>query len=104
MAPLKAVTPAKAGVRDKDALDSGVRPSDDHPVSASRDAAEDGQALAGGVLSPCVRNCCLDDENVCLGCFRTLKEICAWHEAPDSEKLAILVRCRSRYRGRFTPP
>jgi predicted Fe-S protein YdhL (DUF1289 family) len=49
------------------------------------------------VPSPCVRNCCLDHDNVCLGCFRTMKEICAWHDAPDDEKLAILIRCRMRH-------
>ena len=29
----------------------------------------------GGVASPCVRNCCLDDRDVCLGCHRTLAQI-----------------------------
>ena len=49
------------------------------------------------VPSPCVRNCCLDHDNVCMGCFRTLKEICAWHDAPDAEKIETLMRTRARY-------
>jgi predicted Fe-S protein YdhL (DUF1289 family) len=53
------------------------------------------------VPSPCVRNCCLDDKNICLGCLRSLTEICAWHEAPDAEKIEILVNCRRRYRERY---
>lgn len=53
------------------------------------------------VPSPCVRNCCLDDNDVCLGCHRSLTEICAWHEAPDIEKIEILVNCRARYRERY---
>ena len=55
----------------------------------------------GSAPSPCVRNCCLDEENVCMGCYRSISEICAWHDAPDKEKIEILVRCRSRYRDRF---
>lgn len=31
--------------------------------------------------SPCVRNCCLDDNKVCLGCGRSLPEILEWHHA-----------------------
>jgi predicted Fe-S protein YdhL (DUF1289 family) len=52
------------------------------------------------VPSPCVRNCCLDEENVCMGCYRTMSEICAWHDAPDGEKIEILIRSRSRYTKR----
>ena len=48
------------------------------------------------VASPCVRNCCLDDNDVCLGCFRTIKEICAWSEASDDERTATLERCAER--------
>ncbi|MES2562283.1 MAG: DUF1289 domain-containing protein [Pseudomonadota bacterium] len=57
-------------------------------------------AVFGTAPSPCVRECCLDEQNVCMGCFRSLKEICAWHEAPDAEKIDILIRCRSRYTQR----
>ena len=52
------------------------------------------------VPSPCVRQCCLDPSDVCMGCFRTLKEICAWHEAPRQEKLEILERSRLRRQAR----
>ena len=48
------------------------------------------------VPSPCVRNCCLDDNDTCLGCCRTIKEICAWSEASDEERTAILERCAER--------
>lgn len=52
--------------------------------------------------SPCVRNCCLNNEDVCLGCGRTLVEITAWHTATDDEKRQILVRCRAR-QAELTP-
>lgn len=48
------------------------------------------------VDSPCIRHCCLDLQDVCLGCFRTLEEILAWHQATDSERQTILERCRQR--------
>ncbi len=44
----------------------------------------------GDIASPCVRNCCLDDGDICLGCFRSLEEIVRWSEASDSERRAIL--------------
>ncbi|WP_445947107.1 DUF1289 domain-containing protein [Shewanella sp.] len=37
-------------------------------------------------LSPCVRQCCLDAQDVCLGCHRTLDDILNWHRLSDTEK------------------
>lgn len=37
-------------------------------------------------LSPCVRNCCLDENDICLGCYRSLSETLNWRELPLSEK------------------
>ncbi len=48
------------------------------------------------VPTPCVRKCCLDDNDVCLGCFRTMEEICRWNEAGDEERRAILKNCSER--------
>ncbi|MGE0372124.1 MAG: DUF1289 domain-containing protein [Gammaproteobacteria bacterium] len=48
------------------------------------------------VPSPCVRNCCLDGHDVCMGCFRTLAEITGWNAAGEDEKREILARCRAR--------
>jgi predicted Fe-S protein YdhL (DUF1289 family) len=52
------------------------------------------------VPSPCVRNCCLDENDVCLGCNRSLTEICEWTKSSDDEKRQILARCRLRAEGR----
>ncbi len=41
--------------------------------------------------SPCVRHCCLDDKDICIGCGRTLDEICRWSNATNSEKQKILI-------------
>jgi predicted Fe-S protein YdhL (DUF1289 family) len=48
------------------------------------------------VASPCIRECCLDEHNVCLGCHRSLREICDWSDATDAERLDILTRCAQR--------
>lgn len=56
------------------------------------------------VESPCVRNCCLDEANVCMGCGRTLEEIVRWSQATDAEKTEILKRCRARQLSRLREP
>jgi len=52
------------------------------------------------LASPCVRNCCLDEDNVCMGCGRSLEEIIAWSAASDGEKSATLARSRDRLAAR----
>lgn len=46
--------------------------------------------------SPCVRNCCLDQRDVCVGCFRTLREIRDWYTAGAEERQQILANCARR--------
>lgn len=46
--------------------------------------------------SPCVRNCCLDDNDVCLGCYRSIKEIMQWSNMSDAEKSSTLDKSQSR--------
>lgn len=50
----------------------------------------------GTLPSPCVRNCCLDDDDVCLGCFRRIEEITGWAAMDDAERAACLSRCEQR--------
>ena len=45
---------------------------------------------------PCVRNCCLDDDDICLGCFRSFEEIKHWNEALEPERFAILKNAQQR--------
>ena len=45
---------------------------------------------------PCVRNCCLDNDDICLGCFRALHEITGWNEADEAERRTILERSEQR--------
>ena len=48
------------------------------------------------VPSPCVRNCCLNELDICLGCFRSLEEICGWSQADDTARQHILDRANLR--------
>jgi len=46
--------------------------------------------------SPCVRNCCLDDDLTCLGCFRSLDEIKEWTVVDAQRRRIILQNARHR--------
>ena len=48
------------------------------------------------VESPCVRNCCLDDNDICVGCYRSLVEITRWSLVDDDEKALILLAAAAR--------
>ena len=48
------------------------------------------------VASPCIRLCTLDDQDVCLGCFRSMSEICAWSSASNDERRQIVVASEQR--------
>ncbi|WP_267844542.1 DUF1289 domain-containing protein, partial [Vibrio cholerae] len=50
--------------------------------------------------SPCVRHCCLDDKDICIGCGRTLDEICRWSSVTNSEKQDILINSLARVQSR----
>ena len=50
----------------------------------------------GRVASPCVDICTLDDDDICLGCARSIDEICAWGAASDDERKQILLRVAER--------
>lgn len=46
--------------------------------------------------SPCVRNCCLDKEDFCVGCSRHINEIVGWNKLSEQEKARIIRLCKSR--------
>ncbi|MDB4837681.1 DUF1289 domain-containing protein [Marinomonas sp.] len=48
------------------------------------------------IESPCIRNCCLDEEDVCVGCLRTLDDILRWQSTSSEEKLEVLARSKKR--------
>jgi len=52
------------------------------------------------VDSPCVRNCCLDKNDMCIGCGRTVEEITCWGGTGDEEKRQILAAIEKRQSGK----
>jgi hypothetical protein len=48
------------------------------------------------VESPCIRLCTLDDNDVCLGCFRDIAEICAWGMAAEAQRREIVQAAAAR--------
>jgi len=51
---------------------------------------------ADNVQSPCIRNCCLNNDDICVGCFRHLDEITGWQNSSEVEKQKILQDCKQR--------
>ena len=57
------------------------------------------------IPTPCIMVCTLNEDVVCVGCYRTLEEIGGWGDADIEERLAILDRADDRYRNtRLEPP
>jgi predicted Fe-S protein YdhL (DUF1289 family) len=48
------------------------------------------------IASPCVRNCCLDESDICMGCGRHIEEILVWSQASNETRLEILELSRQR--------
>jgi len=51
------------------------------------------------VKSPCIEVCSLNNEDVCIGCYRTANEIIEWFSAPDERKREILLSVNQRRAG-----
>jgi predicted Fe-S protein YdhL (DUF1289 family) len=51
------------------------------------------------VPSPCVSICVLDDNDVCIGCFRTGHEISRWGYVDNDGKKTILKKVEARMLG-----
>lgn len=48
------------------------------------------------VKSPCIGVCVLDDNDVCVGCYRTGLEITDWVMYSDEQKAQVLKACAER--------
>ena len=53
--------------------------------------------------SPCIGNCCLDDDSTCLGCFRSLEEIKEWGIVDVHRRRIILQNAKQRRAARQRP-
>lgn len=48
------------------------------------------------IKSPCVSICCLDDNDICLGCFRSCDEICKWGAMSNDERKDVMQKVAER--------
>jgi len=48
------------------------------------------------VPSPCVHVCALDDEDICIGCQRSVAEITRWSRMDNVERRQVLRLCHQR--------
>lgn len=46
--------------------------------------------------SPCVSVCALDENDICMGCYRSAEEITDWFVADAKSKQAMLERAQAR--------
>ena len=48
------------------------------------------------IESPCMGNCCLNEKDICLGCYRSLEEITSWAMADNNTRLQYLENTAER--------
>ena len=53
--------------------------------------------------SPCIGNCCLDDDLTCLGCFRSLDEVKEWAVVDEHRRRIILQNAKERREASEVP-
>ncbi|WOJ93705.1 DUF1289 domain-containing protein [Congregibacter variabilis] len=46
--------------------------------------------------SPCISICALDENDICMGCYRSAQEITDWFMASADDKRAMLALARAR--------
>ena len=54
------------------------------------------QIAANPTLSPCVQICTLNDQQLCIGCRRSLDEIVGWAGMSAAEKARVMAELPSR--------
>lgn len=48
------------------------------------------------INKPCIRRCCLDEKDICLGCFRSFNDMRQWNKASIEEKQEMLNMAERR--------
>jgi len=48
------------------------------------------------IEKPCIKKCTLNEEDICMGCFRTFEDMLKWHKSSVKEKEAMLFAARNR--------
>jgi len=53
------------------------------------------------VITPCISLCDLDENDICIGCYRSASEISDWQKKTDDEKIDIVIRCKKKMAQRL---
>lgn len=48
------------------------------------------------VITPCIGQCHLDENDICKGCYRSSSEITGWLDKSEDEKISIVIRCKQQ--------
>jgi len=48
------------------------------------------------IITPCVAQCALDENDICTGCYRSSLEITDWINKTEEEKINIFIRCKKK--------
>lgn len=54
--------------------------------------------MTGTIPSPCVSICSMNSDDLCIGCYRTSKEIREWLLMEDDERLVVIEKAGERSR------
>jgi len=52
--------------------------------------------LNNNVITPCISQCKLNGDDICMGCYRSALEISDWMNKSDDEKIDIVIRCKKK--------
>jgi predicted Fe-S protein YdhL (DUF1289 family) len=52
--------------------------------------------MFGMVKSPCIAVCALDENDLCIGCYRTGQEITDWGEMDNLKKYEVMKKVAKR--------
>lgn len=64
-------------------------------ITSAENSAVTG-AENNAVASPCIDICDLDDDGICIGCYRAIEEIAGWSMLDNTEKLEIIELSNKR--------
>ncbi|KPA89636.1 DUF1289 domain-containing protein [Pseudomonas fuscovaginae] len=66
------------------------------PAASVRPAKPLYSNVSPAVPSPCVSLCRLDEQKICIGCFRHVEDIREWRSADDERRRVICAQARTR--------
>ena len=70
--------------------------NDKNKQTSQTDQAPEANETVKVVKSPCVNICCLDEKDICLGCYRSCDEICKWGAMSNDERNDVMKKVAER--------